>query len=162
MNPRKQAAQDALRLLGDTWEGRLPVDPVRIARALGIDVLDARLDANVSGALVKEPGQDPIIVLNTRDAANRKRFTCAHELGHFVRRSDHPDAYEYIDLRNPSSSTGRDAEERYANEFAACLLMPEEHVRRLRKEGLGELQLAMRFDVSREAMHYRLDNLGLL
>jgi Zn-dependent peptidase ImmA (M78 family) len=66
---------------------------VRIARGLGIDVLDAQLDVSVSGALVKERDQDPSIVLNWIDHPNRKRFTCAHEIGHFVRRKDQPDEY---------------------------------------------------------------------
>jgi len=161
MAPRSDAATDAARILAATWSGVLPVDPVRVARALGIDVLDAPLSPDVSAALVKEAGQDPSILLNSIDSLNRQRFSCTHEIGHFVRRRDGLDEYEYVDYRNTFSSTGQDPEEVYANNFAACLLMPEDHVKRLHREGLSDVQMALRFDVSREAMEYRLKNLGL-
>jgi Zn-dependent peptidase ImmA (M78 family) len=132
-----------------------------IARTLGIDVLDGTLEKNVSGALFKRPGEDPQIILNTIDSPNRKRFTCAHEIGHFVRRSDNPDEYAYVDFRGPLSSAGMEEEEIYANTFAASLLMPEEDVRRFEREGLNDIEMAIRFDVSREAMQYRLKNLGI-
>ena len=158
----RDAAKDAERILATTWgEGKYPIDPVRIARRLGIDVLEAQLDQNVFAALVKQIGQDPAILLNAMDSPNRKRFSCAHEIGHFVRRSDQTEEYEYLDLRSPLSSTGQDPEEIYANTFAACLLMPEKEVRRLHRSGTNELEMADYFDVSREAMQFRLKNLGL-
>jgi Zn-dependent peptidase ImmA (M78 family) len=49
----------------------------------------------------------------------------AHELGHFIRRTDEPHKYEYVDYRDQRSSTGTDEEEMFANRFAANLLMPE-------------------------------------
>ena len=106
MTPKDEAARDAERLRISVWGDRFPVDPVRIARKLGIHVLDSRLPRNVSGALVKERGEDPTILLHQKDSANRKRFTCAHELGHFVRRSDNPDEYEYVDLRDTLGGDG--------------------------------------------------------
>lgn len=153
----------AERLLNDIWGEKIPVDPVAIARSLGIQVLNAQLGPTVSGALSKEIGQDPKILLNSDDSANRKRFTCAHEIGHFVKRfSNSPQEYEYVDLRSDLSSTGLDEEERFANAFAASLLMPEKHVRRLHQAGLLDFEMALRFDVSAEAMQFRLKNLGLL
>jgi Zn-dependent peptidase ImmA (M78 family) len=163
MRVQNEAARDAERLLEEAWDGvTLPIDPVRIAKKLGITVLNVLLKENVSGALVKKSGRDPSIVLNAEDSKNRKRFTCAHELGHFVKRFEEPDAYEYVDYRNALSSTGLSEDERYANAFAASLLMPRDRVSELHDEGLGEVQMALRFGVSREAMQYRLSNLGLL
>ncbi len=160
---KAEAARDAERLLARAWQRAseipLPVDPVKIARSLGIDVVDAPLDPNVCAAIVKERGQDPTILLNMIDSRNRQRFSCAHELGHFIRRSENPDEYEYVDLRDLLASTGTDPEEVYANEFAACLLMPEKEVRRLRSGGVEDYEMALIFGVSREAMHYRLVNL---
>ena len=157
------AARDAERLLLTVWcsPDKIPVDPVLIARGLGIEVVNAELAANVSGALVKRTGQDPIVLVNSKDSANRRRFTCAHELGHFVRRSDQLDEYQYTDLRSDLAATGQDPEEIYANAFGACLLMPERMVRRLRGLGLNDWELALRFGVSREAMQHRLGNLRL-
>lgn len=69
-------------LLKDIWGDRkFPVDPVWIANELGLDVVETTLDDDVSGALLKEPEQDPVIILNRNDSNVRKRFTCAHELG---------------------------------------------------------------------------------
>lgn len=131
--------------LGDTF----PVDPVQIARRLGVDVHRAVLSQEISGALVKKLGQDPTILLNASDHTNRQRFTCAHELGHFVTRELEPDVYEYVDLRDTMySASGRDPDEVFANRFAAHLLMPEDEVRRLATEGLSVTLMARHFQVS--------------
>lgn len=45
--------------------------------------------------------------------------------------------YEYIDLRGDHSSTGQNADEVFANQFAANLLMPADEVRRLKHEPAG-------------------------
>lgn len=156
---RESARGDAARLLREAWGDKLPVDPISIARAAGIRVLDAPLDDNTSGALVKEPGKDPTILLNETDHPNRKRFTCAHELGHYRRRSADENEYTTVDLRGSLAAAGTDPEEIYANEFAAALLMPEDAVRRLVAEGLSDVELSVRFGVSREAIEFRLQNL---
>ncbi len=159
---KKEACRDAKKLLEEVWGDGIPVDPVVVARLAGLRVLeDATLNPNILGALIKEPNQDPLIMLNANDPPNRRRFTCAHEIGHFVRRGGTPEPYTTIDFRDASSARGEEDEEIYANEFAACLLMPEQDVRRLTKEGLGDLEMSIRFGVSREAMHFRLKNLGM-
>jgi Zn-dependent peptidase ImmA (M78 family) len=165
------ASREAERILETFWgwEGdrEIPIDPVRVARRLGIGVLEARLDQNVAGMLVKELGQDPSIYLNKTDSKNRKRFTCAHEIGHFTRRSEQSpsleavEKYQYVDQRSHLASAGTDPDEIHANQFAAALLMPEKLVKKFHREGLGAVRMAYRFDVSAEAMRYRLQNLGL-
>jgi Zn-dependent peptidase ImmA (M78 family) len=157
-----QGEQAASELLEEFWDGRLPVNPIRIAMSLGIKVFNASFEENVSGALVKEKGADPSILLNSKDSRHRKRFSCAHEIGHFIHRSEKPEEYEYVDYRDPCSSTGSIDEERFANSFAANLLMPKLAVEALHSEGLPDFRLAIHFGVSREAMRNRLDNLGLL
>ena len=151
----------ATELLDECWDGVLPIDPIVVAHTLGVQVLDARLDKDVSGALVKRPGADPSILLNAEDSKNRKRFTCAHELGHFIRRTEEPEQYEYVDYRDRRSSTGTDEEEKFANRFAANLLMPEFLVRSFHDQQLPEFRMARKFGVSQEAMHVRLGSLGL-
>jgi len=158
-----KAEKDALELLEEAWDGELPVDPVRIAKSLGIEVLGVSLKKDVSGALVKKAEEtDPSILLNVKDSRTRKRFSCAHELGHYILRLEEPTPqYEYVDYRDQSSSTGTIEEERYANSFAASLLMPEVAVKVLHDRGLSPLRMAKKFGVSPEAMAIRLDNLGL-
>jgi Zn-dependent peptidase ImmA (M78 family) len=156
---KNEAAQDAEKLLAAAWSGGVPVDPVAIARRVGLRVLYAPMEQETMGALIKRPGEDPTILINQEDSENRKRFTCAHELGHFVRRKDEADEYHRTDYRNAVSSTGTDPEEIYANEFAASLLMPVEDVKLLMAAGLSDLELALKFKVSREAVEHRLTNL---
>jgi len=156
------AEEAAERVRKEFWGDRVPVDPAQVAEAMGLQVLAAQLGQELAGALVKEAGKDPRIFLNGSDSSNRKRFTCAHEIGHFVKRADFDDDYEYFDFRDSFSSTGRDPEERYANAFAAALLMPKDRILQMKKEGLKDIEMAARLGVSREAMVYRLKNLDLL
>lgn len=159
---KSDAARDAARLLEDVWRGPIPIDPAFIARAVGLRVLEVKFDDETIGALVKRPGKDPIVMLNESDGPNGKRFTCAHEIGHYRRQPDTELEYTKVDLRSRIlSASGIDPEEIYANEFAACLLMPAEPVQRFCSEGLDAFEMAIRFGVSREAMQFRLSNLDL-
>lgn len=153
----------ASNLLNEVWGDRgLPVDPVWIARQLGLDVIESDLDQDISGALFKEAGEDPVIVLNARDSKVRKRFTCAHEIGHYVKRLEANQAnYEFVDLRGPTAANGCDPEEIFANQFAANLLMPEDQVRIMRRDGFHPSVIAARLGVSDDAIMYRLKNLRL-
>src|SRR3954447_25878326 len=100
MAGHRKAEKAAAELLEECWDGTLPIDPVRIAKSLGVEVLGVHLKPDVSGALVKKNGKDPSILLNAEDSSNRKRFSCAHELGHCVRRAARPEQqYEYVDYR---------------------------------------------------------------
>lgn len=150
-------------LIQSIWaEKSFPIDPVQIARELGIDIVEANLPENVSGALIKDVGKDPIILLSKSDSKNRKRFSCAHELGHYAYRStNNGDHYEYIDFRDQLSSIGSNPEEIYANQFAASLLMPSNEVRRLNEKKTPSILMAQYFGVSDDAMRFRLKNLGL-
>jgi Zn-dependent peptidase ImmA (M78 family) len=159
---KTEAAREAARLLTAAWPFGVPVDPVSIARTAGLRVLEAPLDEDTLGALIKQPGQEPTIMINQGDPENRKRFTCAHELGHWVRRSKEADEYTTVDLRSGLSTTGDDPEEVFANEFAACLLMPEDTVRALHAGDHNDIEMAIELKVSREAMQFRLKNLGLM
>lgn len=165
---RPQAERDARELLEevarlDPRAAQLPIDPIRIADALGIDVYRARMEPGVSGTLSKVAGEDPAIYLNRLDSPNRQRFTCAHELGHYVKRTAHGDlaSYDFVDRRDQLASTGLDPEEIYANQFAAALLMPEALVKQEHGKGIGPVRLALRFGVSDDAMGYRLKTLNL-
>lgn len=148
-------------LLERAWVGKsFPVDPVVIAKRLGLDVIVARLPDRLAGALIKEADKDPVILLSETDSKNRKRFTCAHELGHYVYRQENGNGtYEYLDLRGEHSSTGLDPEEVFANQFAAALLMPEHEVRSLAAQGKSRAVMAMYFGVSDDAMRIRMKTL---
>jgi Zn-dependent peptidase ImmA (M78 family) len=160
MSERIAATRAAEQVLEDFWDGTIPVDPARIAQAMGVRVVDAVLDPDVDGAIRKFEGDPAVIYLNEGTAPNRKRFTCAHEIGHLVKHKESGD-FEFIDYRGLLTGAGGMSDERYANAFAAALLMPEKHVRRLRSEGLAAAAMASRLGVSEEAMVNRLKSLGL-
>lgn len=165
VNIPAEATRDATRLLERIWSSPfgvdIPVDPVSIAQSLGVDVFTANLDPGVAGLLVKRVGQDPAIYLNSLDSENRQRFTCAHELGHYLRRSKTDDeVWEYVDKRDDLSTRGTDPEERYANGFAAQLLMPDHEVRSHAKK-MSVAEMAYTFGVSLEAMNNRLSTLRI-
>jgi Zn-dependent peptidase ImmA (M78 family) len=163
-----QATKDASDMLARLWPNEggsvvVPVDVVRIARKLGIDVVEVEMERGISGAIVKDPGADPMIILNQGDSRNRKRFTCAHELGHYVRRTQEgASEYAYLDRRGPLAAAGTDEAEIYANKFAASLLMPDPEIRRRFKKDATVATLAVDFLVSEDAMNFRLQNLGLM
>jgi Zn-dependent peptidase ImmA (M78 family) len=159
---KAEAAHEAAQLLEVAWSpGVIPVDPIAIARNAGIQVVEAKLNADTLGALIKAPGDDPTIVINEDDPETRKRFTCAHELGHWMRRASDEEEYTSVDLRSDLSRSGNDPEEIFANEFAACLLMPETEFRTQHMLGRNAILLGIEFKVSRESAEFRLKNLGL-
>ena len=164
---RDQPSQFANSVLANYWDKVYPVDPIAISRRFGIKVIYDDLPRDVSGALVKTVNMDfPVIMVDSSEPDVRKRFTVAHELGHylyntFVLKLD--GAYEKIDYRGQSSKLGNDREEIFANGFAAALLMPKETM--LEKgSSLTQtqvLELASKLDVSLEALKYRLKYLGV-
>lgn len=153
----------ARRVLDSLWKGRpFPVDPVWIAGQFGIKVLETDLPEEVSGAIIKQKDEDPVIALSKSDSNNRKRFSCAHELGHYAFRMDAgQNEYEWVDLRGKTAGMGTKPEEIFANKFAASLLMPEEEVKRLSKEKTPPFLMAQYFGVSDDAMNIRLENLKI-
>ncbi len=150
-------------ILKDIWGNRgFPVDPVWIAKKMGIRIIETKLPSEVSGALIKDKGSDPVIIISKTDSINRKRFSCAHELGHYLKRVENEEeSYQYVDLRNNDSASGTNDEEVFANQFAACLLMPKEDITRLYKERVPSFMLAQKFSVSDDAIRFRLKNIKL-
>lgn len=116
-----------------------------------------------------------MIGLNATHAKTRQRFTIAHEIGHLHLHQGRPmfvDRSVRIDRRDANAALGLDREEIEANSFAAALLMPQEMILAAVTQlsphrgatGTEETirRLASRFDVSPQAMEYRLANLGLV
>lgn len=171
----RDRARDAAREMIRQYEViEPPVNVDDIARSQGIEILRHRFEGPESGFALRE-GSRRIIGLNTQTSRRRQRFTVAHELGHLILHEGKlivDQAVLRVDLRNHVSSMGTDVEEIEANTFAAALLMPERivfnHVVKLVKSD-GHItrdtliaELARIFDVSAEAMGYRLINLGIL
>jgi Zn-dependent peptidase ImmA (M78 family) len=158
---KKKAETDAARLLRSTLRLDVPVDPGALANELGVLALVIVMKENTLGGLLMKPGADPEIVLNKRDGYLRQRLTCALELGHYLLQSAETNKYARVDRRGARSEVDETAEETYAREFAACLLMPKRDVEILAELKMDDLEMALRFMVPREAMQLRLKDLGL-
>jgi Zn-dependent peptidase ImmA (M78 family) len=152
------------------WAAGPPVDVAGIIRALGIDYAEEPRPEWLSG-LIERYGDGYRIVVNSQHSRVRRRFTAAHELGHYVYHREligdgiYDDAaYRANDLtgryRNPKI---RMEHETQANRFASVVLMPSAQIERLISEknlNLNDPQdvgvLARLFDVSEQALRIRL------
>lgn len=103
-----------------------------------------------------------VIGVNVKHPIARQRFTIAHELGHYVmHRNDNgsTDFEDEIFFR----ATDVSPMEYAANTFAADLLMPDDKVRGEISGGIRDLSvLANKFEVSLEAMRYKVESLGYI
>jgi Zn-dependent peptidase ImmA (M78 family) len=158
------AEQDAKQVLERHWNlgatTPVPVDPIFIARQLGLEILETGLERGVSGMLIKQPGAKATIYLSRDDSRVRQRFTCAHEIGHWMKRSVLRESWAFVDRRDQLSGRGTDPSETYSNAFAAALLMPASKVRALAGH-MDPEHMAKHFEVSADAMNFRLNNLRL-
>ena len=163
LNPKKLADQ----VLEAYWDiDYFPVNPFKIAVDMGIKLklVSFPKEEKVSGALLKEEGYPAIIGIEKDEPRSRQRFSCAHELGHYVSRIERKETnnkYRYIDYRSPSSSSGKEPEEIFANQFAAHLLMPNDFIRRSVKKGYSIYWIAETFGVSLESVKHKLNYLRL-
>lgn len=148
IQPRSQVM--AQRLIA--WAGlRMPMDVEEAARRLGVDIADVYLSGAVSGMLVREEPKRWLIIVNRRHTdPGRRRFTIAHELGHWI-------------LHRPLLSECVlelwEEWEREADDFAAHLLMPPDQVQEwVRMFGMVDIERA--FGVSKAAAATTLRRLG--
>ena len=156
-NPEEAAAQ----VRQATGQKQPPIDVREIAHKLGVGVFTRPFPEALS-ALILRHGENAIIGVNSGQSHVRQRFSIAHELGHFV--LHHHDQH-FIEYGLAPSADGEQpnyhpVNERAANQFAAELLMPAELVRKDAKTS-SLARLATRYEVSQEAMGFRLVNLGL-
>ena len=165
MNAAEKMANEVLETYWkDPGEPVVPVDPVKIARAIGINVYKSVMEPDVSGYIIKRgEGIAPDIFFNSEHAPVRQRFTTAHELGHYFKRRqmDPPECDKYFLKRAQLAACGTNAEEIYANQFAAALLMPEEEIRMLDILGFTDLEMANECRVSLESLELRKKKLGI-
>lgn len=153
---REEAAK-ALEAFGSALT--FPVDLSVISELMYAEwQLDDQL-GDISGMILKEPGQPAQILLNKKDSAERQRFTWAHELGHLAERTTLAEDFDYsfVDLRKPGSYYS--IHEFYADEFAGSLLMPASKVDQLQKDGKSLVEMARFFGVSLPALNMRLHRL---
>jgi Zn-dependent peptidase ImmA (M78 family) len=180
MGVRRKYIRDlAEKLLKKHCPRGVPVDPAQIAQELGIEVRLEKVDDGLSGFLLRDQKNDRVVIgANLRHHPKRRKFTVAHELGHFLL---HEAATVHLDERKPGyivqrrdekSSTGEDVFEREANLFAAELLMPAKAIAKDLRDRAFDVfadddeafmkALADKYGVSTQALTIRLGYLGYI
>lgn len=158
---RNDARNAAEAVLEAYWTSRaIPIDPVTIARSMGLSVFKAQLGEDTWGMIIADEGGTANIYLDEDQSPTRARFSCAHELGHYVdHQCDLEPSTGYEDKRS-TAGIGQ-PHEVYANEFAGALLSPEEELRSFVEQGLDTFEIARTFHVSPASVDYRRRLLGI-
>lgn len=172
MNRAEQRAQKVLQKSGVS-KPPVPVEKIAIEYGALLSFEPFEDKEAISGMLFRDNKQ-VVIGINSAHGKTRQRFSIAHELGHLLLHEGKlfVDKVSRINLRDETSSKAIDREEIEANSFAAALLMPKDLVikeitKRIGRSRTIELDvlisdLAKLFGVSKEAMDYRLRNLGII
>ncbi len=137
----------------------------KVLEEAGLHVFIDKLDSTLAGLYMFVPDFGYCILVNRLHPRERRRWTIAHEYGHFLSDRERP-GVDYLQQmqRKPEG-------ERFADAFAAAFLMPEAGVQRrfyeeLERSGdfkVGDLcSMADYFAVSFMAMTLRLESIGLI
>lgn len=173
--------EKAEKLISEVGITDTPIDVIKFVEHLDITIDYLNLDAGISGFLVQKDDKTRIVVNSSEKPFSknqkiklklspRQRFTVAHEIGHFILHKNEVtlfvDKGETVLYRDANSTSGEYRREREANAFAAALLMPKFLIERKIEENQIQSnislieQMSTYFEVSEQAMSFRLSNLG--
>ncbi len=168
---RKEIKSLVEKMLHSSGIDQPPISVEKIAKKLNLEIRVEQLEGDISGCIIRQ-GDRGIVGVNTFHHENRQRFTVAHEIGHFLLHKGNQilvDRKFLVNMRDAEASAAANPEEVEANFFAAELLMPERFLsidikgKHLDIEDDQSLRdLAERYQVSTQALTYRLANLGYL
>lgn len=170
---KEQIIEKAKAICKEKSISEYPVKIVDLCNEYGISVFEEYLPSEVSGFIViqeedfKKYNTGKLIVANLSELASRRRFTIAHELGHYMlHKKDDDKLFAHRD----AGSNGQIEQE--ANIFASNILMPEDLVRHALDLSDNELvsfsdfykidYIANQFAVSHSAARIRLEQLGII
>lgn len=134
---------------------------IDIATKLGIEVYVFELpkegERRVEGVIQFQPANSskPRIVINSEIGKERRNFTLAHELGHFMLHNDGKTKLR-VDFFDYNTDTKEAGEETEANYFAGSLLMPKDKFIEVLKQAETLHEVAEFFGVSESAVSVRL------
>jgi hypothetical protein len=140
--------------IADSCFGLFVRDVDDLTAAPGVPDLPAA--TGISGLLLPALGEIWVNAAEARDWPPRRRFTIAHELGHWCLHRAREAVWCRAHAVDPEPAARRayPPEESQANEFAAALLMPAHLIRRHADRGFE--QLCELFETSGAAMSRRL------
>jgi Zn-dependent peptidase ImmA (M78 family) len=139
--------------------------PKILEEDMGIKIIFLPVDSDISGGSTIDKEFGMAVLVNSNDAPWRRNFDLAHEFFHLITWEDFTPEEIHQD-----NTEGKSRVDQLANVFAASLLIPEKEVReefekKTDKDSISYLNLvdiARDFDVSIEALLWRLVNLDLL
>jgi Zn-dependent peptidase ImmA (M78 family) len=143
----------------------IPVPIEQLCQKLDITSIgDLETDGFEAALLTDECKSQGAILVSQGRSRQRRRFSIAHELGHFLIPAHMPPAglpslcsAEHLGMLNARNDDRRQRMEAEANRFAALLLMPPPVLRaelqKIRRPDVTDIvRLAKLFDVSKDAM----------
>lgn len=153
-------------IVANYMTGSVPVNLKSLCSELGIEYQEVALDDDISGEIERIDNDFFKINVNKKDHINRKRFTLAHEIAHYIYHReligeglDDNKAYRSTDKGRYHNCKVKEHHEIQANSFAASLLMPKDAVIQHKNKSIHDL--ADLFQVSQAAMRVRLNVLGI-
>lgn len=146
--------------------GEFALDLISLCKYLKIETFDMEFnDPQTTGAIIHENSKWTILVKES-DITTRKRFTVAHEIGHYISWLNESyskaqlDKGIHTDLAIARRSNESNEAEWEANEIAGNLLMPVDLVAELYDNKEYSIEgMAKKFGVSATAMTVRLQRL---
>ena len=123
------ASKKANELLTEIWDGSIPVNPIKIANSLNINVyksheIDSLIECSVEDV-------EKSITIKPNESITSKIFYVAHSLGHLLLGHIN-DTLGTIKDQKYSFSSGAKSIEKEAKKFALTLLMPANHLKKQR------------------------------
>lgn len=149
---------DARLLLSRSGFLHAPVDVRALANYLGVVVQEEIMDDDISGYLELRGGRWTAGI-NALHHPNRRRFSLAHELAHFLlHRGQASNFRDEVFTRRLGSRSKMEIE---ADSLAAEILMPEASFREAVSGGQKSVSgLSDMFGVSNQALRFRAQKLG--
>jgi hypothetical protein len=122
-----RATAEASRVIRERNITKLPVDPVALARGIGIEVMAKPASARgVSGMLIRHGNEFGIAYATHIDNLGFQNFSVAHELGHYYMPGHIDAVLRDGDVHESHAGfSSDDPFELEADHFAAALLMPD-------------------------------------
>ncbi|MDD9863257.1 MAG: ImmA/IrrE family metallo-endopeptidase [Gammaproteobacteria bacterium] len=124
-NPYRPVEREAEKVIKDQGISKLPVNPIDLARSIGIEVKSRGYTHGVSGMLLRQGEQYGIFYSTHINNVGFHHFSVAHELGHYFLPGHIAAVLDGGNIhRSRAGFISDNRYEREADHFAANILMP--------------------------------------
>jgi Zn-dependent peptidase ImmA (M78 family) len=145
---RTSYIQSLTKELSKKYNYTPPIPVEKLAEDMGLKIREVSTELDIDAKLDSKNMR--IVVNSLKTNPYRRRFSIAHELGHFVLKHDvRPWEFEDPD-------TGKSYVESEADEFAGALLMPKDFLTTHIKKGVSPTELQNMCQVSKDALWVRM------